>query len=244
MKKNDFFLIFFIVSFIVIVCFCFSKEEVVVPYNSSEIVTPDTPPEVIETDPNLEIRDINELRKSYSNNDIVGVIKIESIGLETIVVQGSDNSYYLKHDINKNSSIFGTEFVDSRNSTNLTEDKQINVYGHNSRNKDYYDNLEFTKLNKITDKETFEKLSNIYFYVDGAVLEYKPYVVKVITTDNEYTRLIYRSPEILKKHLENLTSNTMYCKDECNIPEDKKIIILQTCYYEPDDSYLLLIGIN
>ncbi len=243
MKKNDFFLIFFIISFIVIVCFCFSKEEVAVPYGSGT-VTPDNPVDVIPTDPNLELKDIKELRKSYSNNDIVGVIKIESLGLETIVVQGSDNSYYLKHDINKESSIFGTEFVDSRNSKNLNEDKQINVYGHNSRNKDYYDNLEFTKLNKIADKEIFDGLSNIYFYIDGEVLVYKPYAVKVITTDNEYTRLVYRTPDILKKHLENLTSNTMYCKDDCNIPEDKKIIILQTCYYEPDDSYLLLIGIN
>ncbi len=86
-------------------------------------------------------------------------------------------------------------------------------------------------------------MSDIYFYIDNDILIYKPLAVKVITTDNEHTRLVYRSEEILKKHLTNLTSNTMYCKDDCSISEDNKIIVLQTCYYDPAGSYLLLIGI-
>jgi sortase B len=238
MKKRVALIVLFICSFIFVNCFCFSKDEVIALNNQIEII------DNTNIEEKIDLIDINELRKSYSNNDIVGVIKIDSLDLETVIVKGSDNEYYLKHDINKNKSIFGTEFVDSRNSSNLSYDKQINIYGHNSRNKDYYSKLEFTKLNKIVDKDIFDELSDIYFYIDNEVLIYKPLLVKVITTDNEYTRLVYRDSSVLKKHLSNLTSNTMYCKDDCSINENNNIIILQTCYYEPDNSYLLLIGIR
>ena len=237
MIKRILIIILFICSFLFVNCVCFSKEEVI-PVNYH--IINNNQPEPKEN--KIELIDIDNLRKQYSNNDIVGVIKIESLGINTIIVKGEDNEYYLSHDINGNKSIFGTEFVDYRNNNDLAHERQINVYGHNSSNEDHYSNLEFSKLNKIADKSSFNNLSDIYFYLDNEVLIYKPLAVKVITKDYEYTRLVYRSDDILKNHLKNLTSDTLYCNDDCSIEEDEQIIVLQTCYYEPKGSYLLLIA--
>ena len=187
---------------------------------------------------------IEELKNKYANNDVVAYIKIDSISLESVVVQTLDNNYYLSHDINKNRSIYGVPFIDSRNKKDLSLEKQINIYGHNSSIDEFLDVLPFSNLRYTTDENIFNNLSDIYLYVDNDVLIYEPYIVKVITTDYEYTRLKFVDDDILENHLNNLTSNVMFCKDPCNIPKDKNIIILQTCYYNPKGSYLLLIGIR
>ena len=192
----------------------------------------------------VETVDISLLKENLGNTDIVGYIKINSISLESVVLQSKDNNYYLNHDINKNRSIYGVPFVDSRNKKDLSLEKQINIYGHNSSVESLYDNLPFSNLRHITNKDIFDNLSDIYLYTDNEVLIYEPYIVKVITTDYEYTRLKFVDDDILENHLNNLVSNTIYCKDPCNIPKDKNIIILQTCFYNPKGSYLLLIGIR
>lgn len=245
MTKRILGIVAFIIFFLFVNNVIFSRDIVIITNNY--YVNPQEEIEVVEEQddkPKLDLININKLRKDKGNDDIVGVVKIDSINLNAIVVKGKDNDYYLKHDLAKKNSIFGTEFVDARNNNDLAHEKQINIYGHNSRIEDYTSKLEFSKLNKITDKNVFNNLSDIYFYIDNDVLVYKPVIVKVITTDYEYTRLVYKSKEVLKKHLDNLSSKTMYCNGDCQIAEDKDIIILQTCYYDPVGSYLLLIGIK
>ena len=237
MKKNVIFNITFIIIALVILIMPFSLTgDMYYKY----VILPNEPKEV----PKEEKIDINKLRNEYGNDDIVGYIKINSISLESAIVQSIDNDYYLNHDINKNKSIYGVPFIDARNKKDLSLEKQINIYGHNSKVEEYLDNLPFSNLRNLTDEEIFNNLSDIYLYTENDILVYEPYIVKVITTDYEYTRLKFTSEEILRNHLNNLVNNTMYCKEPCNIPEDKNIIILQTCFYNPKGSYLLLIGIR
>ena len=103
-------------------------------------------------------------------------------------------------------------------------------------------NLPFSNLMKLKEKNNFDNISDIYLYTENSTLIYKTVAVKVIKTDYEYTRLIYKDEEVLNKHLNNLTSNTMYCNENCHIDSSKNVLILQTCYYEPVGSYLLLIA--
>lgn len=239
MKKKLGFLLFFITIFIFSFFVFYEVEEIDTSNNYTYHEE-----KIINDNELIELIDIGKLRDDYSNNDIVGVIKIDSLSLESIVVKGIDNDFYLSHDLNKNTSQYGTEFVDFRNDDNLSKEKQINIYGHNSRYKEYHSKLEFSKLGNIVDKNIFDNLSNIYFYIDNDVLVYKPLIAKVIITDYEYTRLKLDDKEVLKKHLTNLSSNAMYCNGDCKIDEGNDVIVLQTCYYDPVGSYLLLIGVK
>ncbi len=184
--------------------------------------------------------DINELRKKYNNSDIIGVLKIDSINLESIITKTYDNSYYLNHSLYKNKSDLGTEFIDYRNKNDLINEKQINIYGHNTDNIQLMNQLQFHKLEKILKKEEFDKLGKIILYIDNNVIVYEKVLIKIITTDYEYTRLEYISDEEYYNHINNLLSNVTNCIDNCSINND--IIILQTCYYTPENSFILLVG--
>ena len=74
--------------------------------------------------------DWDKLKKK--NNDIVGWLSINNTTINTPIVQSSDNSFYLKKNINKEYSFSGTPFMDYRNSNDLTDNNTI-IYGHNMR---------------------------------------------------------------------------------------------------------------
>ena len=69
---------------------------------------------------------IDELRKQYNNNDIIAYIEIPEV-IGTIVMQGEDNDYYLRHNFLKEVSSEGWPFADYRNKFDGT-DKNIIIY--------------------------------------------------------------------------------------------------------------------
>ena len=88
-----------------------------------------TIPYIEEETKEISIEDeIKELKNSYNNNDIIGIISIKGGDLNTPVVQTKDNQYYLKYSLTKKRSIIGAVFMDYRVNSNS---KQINIYGHN-----------------------------------------------------------------------------------------------------------------
>lgn len=66
------------------------------------------------------------------NADLVGWIRMDT-GASYPIVQGTDNSYYLKHSFNNTYSINGAIFMNSHNSSSW-EDYNTVVYGHNMNN--------------------------------------------------------------------------------------------------------------
>lgn len=58
--------------------------------------------------------EINKLKYTYQNDDIVGILKIDSLSIDSIITKHSDNEYYLNHDIYKNNSSLGNPFLDYR----------------------------------------------------------------------------------------------------------------------------------
>ena len=90
-------------------------------------------------------------RRMYNNEEIVGTITIPGTNINTLFVQTKDNKYYLSHNLQKEKTKLGAAFMDYRNSF---EDRQINIYGHNSNKYDVafkdlksYLNNDFTKNN-------------------------------------------------------------------------------------------------
>ena len=114
---------------------------------------------------------VDSLKNAYSNDDIVGKIRIDGTFLDEVIVQGNDNSYYLSHDNYKNYNIAGSLFVDSR--VNLDDDKKILIYGHNSPKGDrpfsvleeYYD-YEYFKEHPIVELTT-DDVWDVLLRLDG-----------------------------------------------------------------------------
>ena len=70
--------------------------------------------EKIEEISNTYQEEITSLQQEYNNQDVVGTLEILNTDYKVPIVQGTDNSYYLKHLPNKEYSIMGSIFLDYR----------------------------------------------------------------------------------------------------------------------------------
>ena len=189
------------------------------------------------------ITDISVLRKQYDNTDIVARIMIDNIKLDAIVTKTTNNDYYLEHDIYKNKSLTGNPFIDYRNSSDIAHDKQVNIYSHNVENKEYSDYYPFSKLERLLDKDIFNKNNEIFIYTDNRILKYQIYAIKIITEkENEHMRIKTNSIDEWDQHLDRLLANTKYCLDDCKLDSNDDLLILQTCYYDPEETYMIVIA--
>ena len=101
------------------------------PFNTSTRATTEAESEEINVTP-LENTPIypNWTDLKSTNADTRAWIKITGTSVNNVVVQSSDNDYYLKHDFFKNDSISGTVFSSYKNRWDGTDDNII-LYGHN-----------------------------------------------------------------------------------------------------------------
>lgn len=186
---------------------------------------------------------IDELQETYNNTDILAELKIESINLDTVITKSTDNEYYLKHNAYRQRSDFGNPYIDYRNSNDLTSERQINIYSHNFYNKEYSDYLPFSKLEKYLNKDVFDIAKDIYLYTDTKLMHYEVYAIKIITKENnEHMIMDASSNAKWQTHLDNLLKDTKYCTDDCHLDNNTNLLVLQTCNYNPNGSFMLVIA--
>lgn len=174
--------------------------------------------------------DLSVPRKENNNNEIVGRIEIPGV-FNLLLTQTKDNDYYIEYNIKKKRSNKGTEFIDFRNKFT---DKQINIYGHNSR---LYD-LPFKKLENFLDKEFFDNNEYLLFQHDEGRRIYQIAAIKKVTTDYEHMIVDAKDQ---KQHIEKLIENPIQSR-ELEYDENTNIIVLQTCIRQEDGHYYILIG--
>ncbi len=178
---------------------------------------------------------IIDLQTKFNNNDIKGILNVSGLDVSIPIVKGKDNSYYLKHAVNKNKSVIGSVFMDYRNNTNS---RQINIYGHNSTRF----NPPFKVLEEYLEKEYYEKNKYIEFLVNDETRKYE--IFSVIIADKEDTeehmQFNYSNDNDWLKHFERLKKKSKY-KINVNVRKTDNIIVLQTCIFGKYHNKLLVI---
>ena len=177
---------------------------------------------------------VNVARNEFNNQDIIGRLYIESIRLDVPLVQTEDNEYYLNHDVYKNLDKVGSIFLDYRNNIDL--DSKILIYGYNSKNIE----TDFKKLENFLDLDFFNNLDNrkIILESNNKISYYEIASVIITVSDFQHMKLTFTKDE-WKKHIDWLNKSSLY---QSFLDYDDQILIMQTCYYEPDDSYLLIVA--
>lgn len=77
--------------------------------------------------PNIDFNSLASL-----NSDIVGWLYIEGTNINYPIVQGMNNSYYLKHLFDGKYNSSGCIFLDANSESDFTEKNSV-VYGHNMK---------------------------------------------------------------------------------------------------------------
>lgn len=237
-KKIKIILDIIIYVFILVVCVCLvllyfkrQKDNETIKEIEETVVSKDI--EIVE---DITVKDyINELRSKYDNDDIKGILSIDGLDVSIPVVKGKDNSYYLKHAVNKKKSVIGSVFIDYRNNTTS---RQINVYGHNSTKF----NPPFKVLEGYLNEEYYDEHKYFEFMVNDETRKYQIFSVIIAEKDDneEHMQFNYKKDSEWLKHFQRLQKKSKY-KIDVSINKDDKIMVLQTCIFGKYHNKLLII---
>lgn len=183
-----------------------------------------------QNDKTKEVSELLYFKEYFSNNDIVGTLKIRGTNINTLLVKGGDNKYYLNHSIYKEKDIKGSIFIDYR--TNLNS-KQINIYGHNSKKH----LLMFKELEKYKKKEFYNKHKIIEIWDGINIYKYEIFSVKIVNKKSNHMDL---NPDNKEKYIKNLNKSIYNTGIKASVND--KILILQTCNYNPKNTFILVIA--
>lgn len=183
--------------------------------------------------------DFDSLKNKYK--DVVGYLKIPHTVIKDVVVQAKNNDYYLRRAPSGRYDFGGSYFADYRcDMVNLSQNTTI--YGHNLRNP----NKLFGQLTKYKKLDFYKKSPIIYFDTLHGNYEWKIFAVfitnsKVEDGINFYFRdREYNSPKDFLRFIERCKRRSII---DCpvDVREDDKILTLQTCDYEIDNDWRLVV---
>lgn len=160
------------------------------------------------------------------NSDIIGWIKVEGTEIEYPVVQGTDNSFYLKHSLDKTYNAAGWIFADYRNQFGKQRDKNTIIYGHNRR-----DGSMFCSLKDVLKSDWYEenkKERKIIFITKDEKNIYEPFSAYQIEQESYYLTTKFSTNEEYNKFLQTIKLRTEV-NFNVDITENDEILTLSTC---------------
>ncbi len=157
------------------------------------------------------------------NSDTVGFLKVNGTDIESVVVKGNDNKFYLHHSFNKEKNAAGWIFADYANKFDGT-DKNIIIYGHNMKN-----GTMFGTMKNILNDEWFIKEENrkITFITENEYSTFEVFSVYVIESED-----YYRKTEFIDNEFQNfikvIKERSKY-DFQVDVYNSNQILTLSTC---------------
>ena len=157
------------------------------------------------------------------NFDTVGFLKVNGTNIEYTVVKGANNSYYLKHNFNKESNSAGWIFADYKNKVDGT-DKNLVIYGHNMR-----DDSMFGSLKNVIKEEWYDNKDNQYitFITENEYQTYQIFSIYQTEKEDYYIQTEFSDDEF-SKFINTIKQRSK--KDfNVNVSNEDTILTLSTC---------------
>lgn len=171
------------------------------------------------------------------NPDIVGWIYSEGTPINYPIVQGTDNSYYLKHLYTGEYNGAGSIFLDSRNSSDFS-DRHIVVYGHHMQNGSM-----FSSLTGYKKQDYYEAHPTLYLMTPEKNYEIKVFAGYVASVKDDAWQLNFDdSEESFQAWIGRAIEKSTFNSNITPAGTDR-IITLSTCSYEFDNARYVLVGI-
>ena len=200
------------------------------PPAAEETSAPTAPPEPIwipapvdEEDANfitLATIDLNALRQV--NPDVVGWIYIPNSYINYPLMQGEDNQFYLERTWEGNVNPYGSIFLESRNSPDLTDFNTI-IYGHNMLNGSM-----FAGLSNYAYQWHWEWNRYVYIVTDGGILRYEIFSSYFADVDSAAYGLSFNQLETRENFIAHALENSQIDTGITPAATDR-IITLSTC---------------
>ena len=179
------------------------------------------------------------------NSDFKGWITVPNTKIDNPIYQTDNNDFYLNHNQQKKSSIYGALFFDCQNViTEAETDKNLVIYGHHMKNGSMFGNLtkykqlSFYKQNPTVEFSTLYKKST-----------YKIYAAFVLNAskadDNNYIYNISRKSFTDDKDFNswvNEAKERSLINTGVDVKNGDNIITLVTCTYDFDNARFVVMA--
>jgi sortase B len=174
------------------------------------------------------------------NEDVCAWLYIPGASISMPIMQHpTDNSYYLTHDAEKNSSSSGAIFIEDYNSADFTDMCTV-VYGHRMYSGEMFGTLQAT----YSDEETFDASKYIVVYLPDREIVYE--VFAAVPYDNSHI-LYYNDFDDQLSYRKFINSIYATTGVDAKLVTDlkpyygEKLLILSTCLWgDKDNRYLVL----
>ena len=168
--------------------------------------------------------EINFNMLKEQNRDTVAYLKVNNTNIDYIVLKGNDNSYYLKHNFNKEYNVMGWIFADYRNKFD-GGDKNIVIFGHNIK-----DGTMFGSLKNVLTKEWFNDEINhiITLVTEESENLYQVFSTYTIEPEDYYITTNFNSNLEYQKFLTAIKSRSIY-NYNIDVNTSDSILTLSTC---------------
>lgn len=176
------------------------------------------------------------------NTDLYAWIRIPNTMIDYPVAQyqGSDDSYYLTHNMYKESAFAGCIYTEKLNSKNFDDPNTV-LYGHNMQNGSM-----FRALHNFRDETFFNENQFIYIYLPDRTLTYQIFSAYEYDDRHLLYSFDFTNKEVFQEYLDyaqNPVSSMMYNTRDLNVTADDKIITLSTCLGDIETSRYLVQGV-
>lgn len=169
------------------------------------------------------------------NEDIVGWIYCEGTPIDYLVVQGTDNDYYLRRSYDGVHSMAGTIFIDANNQPGFADCNTI-IYGHNMKNGSM-----FAVLSRWAEQEFYEEHPVIWFLTPRR--NYQIVLLGGCTTSaySDVYTIYPQSCEEFDCYVQDIMAASDF-RSEAETEEGAHYAVLSTCSYVFDNARYILLG--
>lgn len=177
----------------------------------------------VEEDPRLaELRAIDLAALREVNPEVIGWLEIPDTGISYPLLQGANNTYYLKHTWLGDSSSVGAIFMEEANSPDLSDFNTI-IYGHKLRS-----GAMFAGLQAFEELSYCQEHPSVYIVDDKGVHRYDIFAVHAVGIREIVYRLGLADPEKQEEFIQFCLDRSVV--DTGVVPEvGDHILTLSTC---------------
>ena len=169
------------------------------------------------------------------NEDVVGWLYLPDTMISYPVVQGEDNSYYLKHLVDGTYNANGCLFVDHKNQMDFLNDNTL-IYGHHMNS-----GKMFASLVKYKEQSFYDEHPVIYFLTEDAVYEIELFAGYTTTVDSGAYMISLSTREEKIEWLKEMFHNSDFYAD-VTVSALNHIVTFSTCTYDFHDARYVLHG--
>ena len=170
------------------------------------------------------------------NEDCVAWIYIEDTAINYPVVQGSDNSFYLKHLIDGKWNSAGCIFLDYRVNKDISERHSI-IYGHHMKN-----GTMFSGLTRYKEQKYYESHPEGLLITPDGTYRIEFFAGYVASIEDPAWKIGFESDADFEMWIKEAQKRSCFTSSLTPAVTDR-ILTLSTCSYEFDNARFVLHGV-